>query len=95
MFNAPLLRDLDALAEMQKLLHRTTMLPHDLRRLRDLALHKVTIAPAFFAAANGSALDPKPDMLGKLFDAGRSAADEGAGLWLPSEDLARVAAVRH
>jgi NTE family protein len=84
MFNAPLLRDLDALAEMQKLLHRTNLLPQDLRRLRDLILHKVTIEHAFFAAANGSALNPKPELLTKLFDAGWAAADDGAGVWFPA-----------
>jgi NTE family protein len=84
LFNAPLLRDLDALAEMQKLLHRTNLLPQDLRRLRDLILHKVAIDHAFFGVSNGSALDPRPEMLTKLFDAGRGAADKEVKVWLSS-----------
>lgn len=95
LFNAPLLRDLDALSEMQKLLHRTNLLPQDLRRLRDLILHKVTIDHAFFAASNGSALDPRPEMLSKLFDAGRDAADDSAQAWFPATDAERVAQARH
>jgi NTE family protein len=90
LFNAPLLRDLDALAEMQKVLRRTNLLPQDLRRLRDLILHKVTIDHAFFGASNGSALDPKPEMLTKLFDAGRAAADDRANMLFPSVDVERV-----
>jgi NTE family protein len=95
LFNAPLLRDLDALAEMQKLLHRTNLLPQDLRRLRDIVLHKVTIDHAFFAASKGSALDPRPEMLSKLFDAGRLAADDGADVWFPSDDLPSAVQARH
>jgi NTE family protein len=89
LFNAPLLRDLDALIEMQKLLRRSSLLPRDLRRLRDLVLHKVAIDHAFFSAAEGSALDPKPDLLTKLFDAGREDMGDGARIWPLSAEAVR------
>lgn len=76
MFNAPLLRDLDALTEMQRLLHRTNLLPHDLRRLRDLPLLPIAIEHAFFTSANGSAMDPRPELLNRLYEAGRTAATQ-------------------
>jgi len=76
LFNAPLLHDLDALREMQALLHRTRLLPADLRRLRDLKLRQIAIDDSFFSAANGSALDPNPDQLARLHDAGRRAAQD-------------------
>ena len=79
LFNAPLLRDLDALEEMQRLLRRTNLLPNDLRRLRDLTVRKITIDHAFFAGSNGSAMDPRPDLLNKLFEAGRQAAGDMVG----------------
>jgi NTE family protein len=78
LFNAPLLRDLEALSEMQKLLRKTSLLPQDLRRLRDLVRHEVTIDHSFFAQANGSALDPRPDLLTRLFEAGRSDVERNA-----------------
>ncbi|PKU21609.1 patatin-like phospholipase family protein [Telmatospirillum siberiense] len=95
LFNAPLLRDLDALTEMQKLLHRTSPLPADLLRLRDLALHKITIDHAFFGATSGSAFDPKPAMIAKLFDAGRAAAEESADVWMPAIVPESLAEARH
>jgi NTE family protein len=81
MFNAPLLRDLEALAEMQRLLKRTNLLPSDLRRLRDLTLYQLAIEPEFFAPANGSALDPHPELLTRLFDAGGASAEAMLRRW--------------
>ncbi|MDR3441301.1 patatin-like phospholipase family protein [Telmatospirillum sp.] len=95
LFNAPLLRDLDALSEMQKLLRRTNLLPRDLRRLRDLVLYKVTIDHAFFSASNGSALDPRPEMVSKLFEAGRVDADTGALPWASLPDVAEAVSASH
>ncbi len=74
LFNAPLLRELDALAEMQKLLGRTQLVPGDLRRLRDLPVEMVAIEQRFFGVTSGSALNPHPDLLGHLHEAGREAA---------------------
>lgn len=95
LFNAPLLRDLDALSEMQKLLHRSDFLPQDLRRLRDLSLHKITIDHGFFGASSGSALNPQPGMVTKLFDAGRAAAAESADIWAPGADAPALVAAHH
>lgn len=79
LFNAPLLRDLDAIAEMQNLLRRTNGLTYDLRRLRDLPIRQLAIDHGLVAATNGSALDPRPDLLNKLFEAGRQAASSRVG----------------
>ena len=78
LFNAPLLHDLDALLEMQDMLRRSSLLPADLRRLRDLEVREISIDHSFFGAVNGSALDPNSDLLGRLHDAGRTEADQFA-----------------
>lgn len=91
LFNAPLLRDLDALAEMRKLLHRANLLPQDLRRLRDLSVHQISIDHEFFGVSGGSALDPKPGMIGKLFDAGRDAAGDSSGIWATAAAVPEMA----
>jgi len=74
LFNAPLLRELDAIAEIQRTINIAGRLPPDLARLRDLEVHSIAIGPEFFAD-KGSALNPKPQLLEQLFNAGQSAAD--------------------
>lgn len=76
LFNTPLLRELDSLEQMQDLLRRSAMLSADLRRVRDLDVRHATIEAAFFQAREGgSALHPRPEFLGQLFDAGRAKAE--------------------
>lgn len=82
--NAPLLRDLDALSEMQRLLRRSSLLPPDLKRFRDLSLVKVAISSSFFSETGDSALDPKPELVTRLFEAGRADADVKAPLLFPA-----------
>ncbi len=74
LFNAPLLRDLDALEEMRRLLRRRSLLSFDLRRLRDLVVRTIAIDHGYFVPANGSGLDPRPELLLRLHDSGRAAA---------------------
>jgi NTE family protein len=73
--NAPLLHDLEAMDLMQQQLRRTSLLPADLRRVRDLVIHTVAIEPEFFAASNGSALGPHPEFVAQLHQSGRAAAE--------------------
>lgn len=83
MFNAPLQRDLDALAALRTSLAGLDRLPARLKRTRDLTLE--TIALDHTLIADGSALDPRPDFLSRLFEAGRARADfmlAGNGLTL-------------
>ncbi len=75
LFNAPLLRDLDALEEMRNLLRRTSFLSADLRRLRDLVVRSVAIDHSYVTGSNGLALDPRPELLARLHAAGRAAVD--------------------
>ena len=76
LFNAPLLHDLESLGEMQQMLRRSRMLPADLRRLRDLKVEEIAIDHGHFGSANGSALDPNTELLSRLHEAGRTAADQ-------------------
>jgi NTE family protein len=73
--NGSLQRDLAALEEMRNLLHRSNLSSGDLRRIRDLGVRHVTIDHRFFAGSNGNALNPRPEMLERLFDSGAEAAD--------------------
>jgi|AGTN01.1.fsa_nt_gi Predicted esterase of the alpha-beta hydrolase superfamily len=75
LFNTPLLRELDALAQMQRLLRRTALLSPDLRRVRDVTVYRATIGHDFFPARNGSALHPHVDLLDDLHASGRAAAE--------------------
>jgi NTE family protein len=75
LFNAPLMRELDALEEIQHLLRRSNLLPADLKRLRDMAVEAVVIDHRFFGNSPGAALDPRPDLLSRLHAAGRQAAE--------------------
>jgi NTE family protein len=74
--NAPLLHDLEAMQLMQQQLRRTSLLPADLRRVRDFAVRTVAIGPEFFANGNGSAFGPRPEFIDQLHDAGRLAAEQ-------------------
>lgn len=75
LFNTPLLRELDALIQMQQMLRRTAKLSPDLRRLRDVSVHRLTIGHDFFPAKNGSAMVPRPELLEELHQSGRAAAE--------------------
>lgn len=75
MFNAPLLRELDAIAAMKQAVGEAGKLPANLARLRDLEINSLAIGPEFFASPKGSALNPKPELLERLFESGRSAAN--------------------
>ncbi len=71
LFNAPLLRDLEALARMQARLRQSRWLVRGLVRLRDLDLAAITITSAL--------MDPdiRPtDLIGHLHAAGRLAAED-------------------
>jgi len=71
MFNAPLERDLDALAGMQAQLRRTTRrLPRDLVRLRALGLSTITMPAELLGEDAGSA-----GLIERLRTAGRAAAE--------------------
>ncbi|HVI50736.1 MAG TPA: patatin-like phospholipase family protein [Candidatus Sulfotelmatobacter sp.] len=74
LFNAPLMREMDAIAEIQRVVAIAGRLPPELARLRDLEIHSLSISPDFFVP-KGSALDPKPQLLERLFEAGRASAD--------------------
>jgi NTE family protein len=69
LLNGSLHRDLVALAEMRALLIRSPLPSGDLRRIRDLTLHQVTIDHSFFAPSGGS-LAQRPDSLERLREAG-------------------------
>jgi NTE family protein len=73
--NGSLQRDLAALEEMRSLLRRSNLSSGDVRRVRDLAVHQVSIDHGFFLGQQDSALSPRPEMLERLFDAGVLAAD--------------------
>jgi len=73
--NGSLQRDLAALEEMRDLLRRSNLSSGDLRRIRDLTLRQVSIDHRFFIGPNDNALSPRPEMLGRLFEAGVEAAD--------------------
>jgi len=73
--NGSLQRDLAALEEMRDLLRRSNLSSGDLRRIRDLTLRQVSIDHRFFLGSNDNALSPRPEMLGRLFEAGVEAAD--------------------
>lgn len=75
LFNTPLLRELDALKQMQGLLRRTAPLSADLRRIRDLAVLHATIGADFFQGRAGGALHPQPEFLERLHAAGRAEAE--------------------
>lgn len=75
LFNTPLLRELDSLAQMQRLLRRTALLSPDLRRVRDVAVHRATIGHDFFPAQGGGALHPRPALLDDLYASGRAEAE--------------------
>jgi NTE family protein len=75
LINAPLLHDLDALRLMQKQLRRTSLLPADLRRVRDLSIETIAIQPELLTGGD-SAYGPRPQFVEKLWESGRAAADE-------------------
>lgn len=75
LFNTPLLRELDALGQMQRVLRRTALLSPDLRRIRDVEVHRATIGSEFFQDKNGSALHPRPELLEELHQSGRAEAE--------------------
>ncbi|HTH17756.1 MAG TPA: patatin-like phospholipase family protein [Magnetospirillum sp.] len=75
LFNTPLMRELDALEQMQGLLRRTALSSPDLRRIRDLGLLRATIGADFFNDKEGGALHPRPDFLEQLYAAGRAEAE--------------------
>lgn len=75
LFNTPLLRELDALTQMQRVLRRTALLSPDLRRIRDVTVHRATIGNEFFQAKGGSALHPRPALLEELHQSGRAGAE--------------------
>ncbi len=74
LFNAPLQRELDALRDIGKAAAEGGRPPPKLARLRDLEVRTLAIGPEFFQKPKGSALDPKPQMLERLFQAGRAKA---------------------
>jgi len=73
LFNAPLLREMEAIAEMRLSMNVAGRLPSHLTRLRDLDVQTLAIDSDFFASR--SALDPKPELLERLFEAGCNAAN--------------------
>lgn len=73
-FNTPLLRELDAMDKIHRLLGHAVLLPNSLRRVRDLKIHRLAISADFFASTS-TGMTPKPAILEKLFDAGRDAAE--------------------
>lgn len=73
--NSSLQRDLAALEEMRGLLRRSHSSSGDVRRVRDLAVHQVSIDHRFFQGPQDNALSPRPDMLDRLFEAGVQAAE--------------------
>jgi NTE family protein len=74
--NATLLRDLHALAEIRALLGRTPLLTSDLRRLRDLDVRVISISSEAFGGRDvPSSETASSDLLTRLFEAGRAAAE--------------------
>ncbi len=74
LFNTPLLRELDALEEMRRLLRQSSVLPVDLRRVRDMEVRQISIGADFFESQPGGALGPRPDLLARLHQSGMDAA---------------------
>lgn len=75
LFNTPLLRELDALEQMQNMLRHTGLLSPDLRRLRDLTVHRLTIGHEFFPSNSSSGLHPRAELLEELHQSGRQSAE--------------------
>jgi len=75
LFNAPLLREIEAIEEMKKAVRGAGKLPANLARLRDLEMQSIAIGPEFFTSSKASAMNPKPEMLERLFEAGRKTAN--------------------
>lgn len=78
LFNTPLLRELDALGQMQRVLRRTSTLSADLRRIRDVTVPQATIGSEYFSTS-ASAIHPRPELLDQLRLAGRGAAEDLLG----------------
>jgi NTE family protein len=85
-FNAPLLRELEALATLGTLYGRTLALLSPMaRRLRRLRLHRIAAEDGFDGLDLASPLDLDWPFLQRLHDAGRAAADG----WLAGCGLSR------
>jgi NTE family protein len=76
LFNTSLQRDLEALAAIRQVIRHTTLPSSDQRRLRDLEIRTISIDRGFFDVSNGSALNPRPDLIERLHQSGRAAADD-------------------
>lgn len=86
MFNAPLIRDLAALEDLCDTLRQQERPSPGLKRIRDLRM--VSIAIEHSMVADESEMNPRPEFLKRLKDAGHAIADkrlaETKSFWLPN-----------